>query len=35
MRVGTLAPNPAVQDKILQDQLLDAMARLSGVPLPA
>jgi hypothetical protein len=30
-----LSPTPAVQDKILQDQLLEAMARLSGVSVPA
>jgi len=30
-----LAPNPAVQDNVLQDQLLEAIALLSGVSLPA
>jgi hypothetical protein len=30
-----LAPDPAVQDKDLQDQLFEAAALLSGVLLPA
>jgi len=30
-----LAPNPQVQDRTLQDRLIDILAELSGVALPA
>jgi hypothetical protein len=30
-----LAPNPQVQDRALQDRLIDILTELSGVALPA